>query len=215
MRSREQFKAYVYEKADAARASNRRMHSAWIRGAVAFSLLVVVGSAFAFGNTGWSVNDILSPAAEKSANMEAFAYRGDAETAAPMQNYSVVFEDTSVADITDGTDALIKGYGEMTSEESIQYSATVETQSAWQSQAWTLAKTADAYSGELKNIDFSKNAALVITSFKTITGWDVSYGEDTVTVTLYRTSEEANAQSYTVLLDKAKLLEKTIEIVYK
>lgn len=215
MRSREQFKAYVYEKADAARASNRRLHSAWVRGAVAFSLLVVVGSAFAFGNTSWSVDDVLVPAAEKSANMEASVLRGEAETAAPMQMYSVVFEDECVADITDGTDGLINGYGAVDLKESVQYSTTLETLFASTAQSWTLAKTADAYCGELKDIDFSKNAALVITSVKTIVGWDVSYGANTVIVTLYRESDAANVQSYTVLLDKAKLLEKAIEIVYK
>ena len=57
MRSKEQFKAYVYEKADVARSKNKKLYTAWVRGTVAFSLLVVVGGALFYGNGGSVAED--------------------------------------------------------------------------------------------------------------------------------------------------------------
>ncbi len=49
MRTKEQFRAYVYKKADEKKTYLRKSRAAWIRGTAAFSLLVVIGGVMLYG----------------------------------------------------------------------------------------------------------------------------------------------------------------------
>ncbi len=63
MRTKEQFKAYVYQKAEAKRKENTRMRNIWLRGVAACSLLIVIGIVALFGGIGIdNVTEDLAPA---------------------------------------------------------------------------------------------------------------------------------------------------------
>ena len=52
MRTKEQFKAYVYEKAEAKKAENARMRNIWLRSVATCSLIIIIGIVAIFGGIG-------------------------------------------------------------------------------------------------------------------------------------------------------------------
>lgn len=221
MRSKEQFKAYVYEKADAARVRNKRSRAAWARGAVAFSLLIVVGGAFLYVNGGMT-DKAMAPTMDNyvNANAEIARYAESGEPAEAF-DFSVLADSVSAED--DGEKALVTAANKacetapetMAVESLLLYSCATAFPSVSLEMDYTVAKTASEYNGDLSNIDFSKNVALVITAAADIASWEIEYGEDTIIVTV--TSDDAGERDavYTILLEKEKYSGQKIEIRYK
>lgn len=53
MRTKDQFKAYVYEKADRKILERKKNRKIFYRSAVSFSLLLIIGGAFVYANNGF------------------------------------------------------------------------------------------------------------------------------------------------------------------
>lgn len=218
MRNKEQFKAYVYEKADTVRTQNKRVRAAWTRGAVAFSLLIVVGGAFLYAN-GDRLDKSMAPTMENAANASIEMALFDAETGAPTEAYDYAnLADAIFAEDCDEnlpvtaaqSDAVYKATAETMAA---QYSYVVTPSSSLKME-YVIAATASEYSGDLTNIDFSKNVALVFTSPTNIASWEITYGKDTIVIMLTAADGERSNSVYTVLLEKEKYTGQEIEIYY-
>lgn len=220
MRNKEQFKAYVYEKADVARVQNKRIHAAWARGAVAFSLLVVVGGAFLYAN-GNSTDNAMAPIMTGTVNESAKLMVLDAETGAPAETCDYANLADAISAEESGEKLLVTGaetesaYKATAETMAVQYSYVVTAASASMKTEYTVASNASEYSGDLTNIDFSKNVALVFTAQAAIASWEITYGEDTIVITLTAEDGEKRDSVYTILLEKEKYLGQKIEIHYQ
>lgn len=224
MRSKEEFKAYVYEKADAAHARNKRTHAAWARGAVAFSLLVVVGGAFLYAN-GNSTDNAMTPMMTGTVNESAKMMILDAEpeAAAEVYDYAGLAEtvsaeggDTDLPVTMAGADTAYKAATEtFASDDRVLYSCVVTVASTAMKTEYTIAATASEYSGDLTNIDFSQNVALVFTAQADVASWEITYGKDSIVILLTAGEGEKEDFVYTILLEKEKYLGQKIEIHYQ
>ncbi len=220
MRSKEQFKTYVYEKADALHARNKHLRMVWTRGMVAFSLLVVVGGVFIHSDKSFWDAKVLAPAAENEMKTEALYDGCVAETIAPSVAYGVLADDAN-----DGVD-LERNVADFSEEsadlpvsktECFLYYSTVCAQNtiACTTCDFVIAEDAAAYTGTLTSIDFSKNIALVFIEQSEVKGWDIEYGDDAIVITLTSGEKSARNTSYTVLLDRSKYSGQDITILCK
>ena len=220
MRNNEQFKAYVYEKADVARAKNKRMHAAWARGAVAFSLLVVVGGTFLYANGGMA-NKAMAPAAKNSASAEIARY-AESGTPAEAFGYSALAEAVSVECDSEPVSAATAGAECKALPETVaagtyaqyMYSAVI-TDAASVKVEYTVAENAAEYTGDLTDIDFSKNVALVITTQNDIASWKITYADDRIVVLLTAGGSVEKETAYTILLAREKYTGQEIAVCYK
>ena len=218
MRSKEQFKTHVYEKADAVHARNKHLRMIWTRGMVAFSLLVVVGGAFVHADQSFGDAKLLAPVAENEMKTEVADYECIAETIMPSVAYGAVTEDGSAEsclerNASDSSVVLSDDFTISKSEVVLYYSvACTQSISAETVCEFAIVEDASAYTGNLTNIDFSKNIALVFTAQAEIKGWDIQYGTDAIVVTLTSGKKSVRNTSYTVLLDKSKYSGQDIRI---
>ena len=114
------------------------------------------------------------------------------------------------------TESIVEGYSDIITNASsvfFMYSSSMVDLKVAGVQNYVIAENASAYSGDLQNIDFSQNVALVLSTQHAIVGWDVSYGDSVIVVTLHTSEEKAEKDSYTVLLDRSKATGQKIEIV--
>lgn len=221
MRNNEQFKAYVYEKADTMRAQAKRMHATWIRSAVAFSLLLIFGGAYFYANggvldtsmslsmeNGTKIDDIAicDSVTEMDAQAEAYSYSkvSDALTVEGSGNSRI--------DCSKVCESLPET---LCADKKTEYSCVTVDAVSTSAMHYVIAENALEYNGDLTNIDFAKNVALVITGASDIASWQIAYGEDSIVVTLTEGDEEKRDAMYTILLEKEKYKGQEIVIQYK
>lgn len=108
MRTKEQFKAYVYEKAEEKKHKNRRTRNIWLRGVATCSLLIIIGIVMLYGNL-----DVNNVANECAPDMAAAAVEEECE----IEVYSnSVLEDGAL----DKTESAVAGK----TTQNYQYSST-------------------------------------------------------------------------------------------
>lgn len=215
MRSKEQFKAYVYEKADAARVRNKKMRAIALRGVAAFSLFVVVGGVLLFTDV---ANDAtMSSEAMPVSEMENGLVYGVAELQAVLDCAEAVAETNAAAKGSKSTATVqYSSKSEYTGElqDGGVYYATTLT--AADGISYTIAESAEAYKGDLENIDFEKNVALVLENCSGVSNCKIEYTEASIVVTV--SMEEVKSESpatYTILLNKSKYNGQPIEVVFE
>ncbi len=220
MRNNEQFRAYVYEKADAKRAKNKRMHAAWTRGAVAFSLLVVVGGVYLLSSGDFTSDGITNEKMASSAEYVAGKSIDMSATNAVASDYA------SLVDVEDGDISV--AYDEQASVQESLYTVLTEVEtkgyimqyayaasSLSEDAVYTIARNAAEYTGDLTNIDFSENVALIIRVGAVIESWKITYGEESIIVQICTADTEKNDSVYMILLEKEKYIGQKIEIEYQ
>lgn len=217
MRTNEQFKAYVYEKANAARRQNKRMRTAWMRGTVAFSLLVVVAGVFLYSG----VENFVSDSANTEASLAEITDVVYEKSLYPyVDSYSKAADGEAVVDIVLETAAPTELLNDNTNIEiTADYScyAMDEKYVAIENEQlqYMIARSVSEYPGELTSIDFSKNIALVVYAPVKISGWEITYGEESVVVILRRGEAVDISEEYTILLERSKITGKKIELQYR
>ena len=218
MRSKEQFKTYVYEKADAVHARNKHLRMVWTRGMVAFSLLVVVGGVFIHSDKSFWDAKMVAPAAENEIKTVTLHDGCIAETIAPSVAYGVLADDANAGvELERNVEDSSEESADLTVSKTdcVFYYSTVCAQNMIACTAcdFVIAEDASAYTGTLTGIDFSKNIALVFTAQSEVKGWDIEYGDDVIVITLTYGEKSVRNTSYTVLLDRSKYSGQDITIL--
>ncbi len=195
MRSKDAFKAYVYEKAGVKKKADKKNRAFFLRSITAFSLVAIVLGVWVYSGVS---DNLAAPEAE------IMLCELDVESQA--ENYNFVLE-TAAAD---GRGE----YGFLYSAEDACAGALMQSKtcaSASGGSLYTVANTATEYKGEMESIDFEKYVALVFTeSFESHT---IQYGENCITVILVRqNAKKTDKNSYTVLLERALYNEKSISV---
>ena len=115
MRTKEQFKAYVYDKANEKRLLKKRARMEWVRGFAAFSLLFIISGALIYGNFIFKAKDVAAEASlyENRKSAENFFYSKSTVLENDVQ-VQAVCDDEFVAEIAAAES------GEITQEKAIE-----------------------------------------------------------------------------------------------
>ena len=196
MRNREQFKAYVYEKAATARVKNKKMRAVALRGVAAFSLFVVIDGVVLYSNlTNNAAMSAETVSAEGNCNVRMYS----------------ASEESVLEAVLDAAEADKDGDV-----------ATITAKDTISSCTFHIAASADAYQGELENIDFEKNVALVLeecvknSNYIKISEYTIEYATDSILILASVENIDHKPHSaYTILLEKSKYNGQSISFIFE
>lgn len=209
MRNKAEFRAYVYEKAEAQGKLRKKKRAVFARTAVAFSLCLIVSGVWLY--------------AEWAGGNQTAADAGAENEFAPMPVAIVEAEKAEEAlDVVRGMDDLenAQSYKYTTNEETatacgsssvILYSTMLDSVTLETQLPYTIARSADEYNGECADINFNTHVAVVFEGMH-ILSHKVAYSQEAVTVAL--TTGNGEAALYTVLIEKTLLNDLPIQVVY-
>jgi len=209
VRSKEQFKAYVYEKAALTGNLQRKKRMILIRSVAAFSLCVMVTCVGVYAGF----------FRDRSLSNAPTALNDCAERAGSSVLYGHVEEESmlEVANAGDGSDDAYLYKCSPIAEEApqaacVQYSATLDTASS-KDISYAIAESITDYTGEQTGIDFSKYVALVFQNC-TAESSVVEYTDTEIFVTLVlNKTKQTSGSTYTVLLEKSQYFGKKITVI--
>ncbi len=186
MRTKEQFKAYVYEKAEAKRAKSRRTRNIWLRGVATCSLLIIIGIVALYGGIG--VNNVPYESAHDMA----------AEVCETVNTY-LLYSSSALTDICDGE--AENGVAVKTTLDDYHYSAS-ELQSSKESVAvehFDYGKVERSGGSGVKTEDFSNTAGVNKEEFDVV---ELAKKECTIEYDTYSVAFDEENQMWRVVFYK-------------
>ncbi len=209
MRSKSEFKAYVYEKASEKDKIFKKKRTVYIRTAFALSLCLAVSGIW-LNTEGLGKNQVAEDAgaANEFAPMPlAIAEAEKAEEVFDAARGTEEFDDVLSYKCA-ATETSIVAHG---SSSAILYSTMLDSAVTEAQFPYSIAENASEYDGERTDIDFETHIALVFNGMH-ILSHTVTFSEDTISVTL--TTGDGEPKPYTVLLERARFTDQQICVTY-